>query len=68
MKRRDFFSTAGAALAASALPVRAAGEPLKLKYLLASALYGDMKLAEVLPEVAVVQSIPFEVEELGVAA
>ena len=52
MKRRDFLSTAGAALAASALPVRAAGEPLKLKYLLASALYGDMKLAEVLPEVA----------------
>lgn len=52
MNRRDFLSTAGAAFAASALPVRAAGEPLKLKYLLASALYGDMKLAEVLPEVA----------------
>lgn len=42
---------AGSALA-SVLPARAARPPLCLKYLLSSALYGDMKLEQVLPEVA----------------
>ncbi|MCB1226494.1 MAG: sugar phosphate isomerase/epimerase, partial [Verrucomicrobiales bacterium] len=51
MNRRNFLALTAGSVAASALPARAA-EPLKLKYLLASALYGDMPLAEVLPEVA----------------
>ena len=52
MNRRHFLSTTAAAAASAVLPARAARAPLKLKYLLASAMYGDMKLAKVLPEVA----------------
>lgn len=52
MNRREFLSTAAAAVAGTTLLARAASEPLKLKYLLSSALYGNMKLAEVLQEVA----------------
>ncbi len=48
--RRHFLSLM-AGSAATAIPVRAAAAPLKLKYLLASALYGDMKLEQVVPEV-----------------
>lgn len=50
MKRRHFLETLAASAAA---PVAFAAEktPLKLNYLLSSALYGDMKLAEILPEV-----------------
>jgi len=47
--RRHFLSLAVGT--AAVLPVRAAAAPLKLKYLLSSALYGDMKLEQVLPEV-----------------
>ncbi len=54
MKRRHFLQTLSTAAASSALlpTARAAHAPLKLNYLLASALYGDMKLADVLPEVS----------------
>lgn len=51
--RRQFLQTLAAA-AATALPgvtAAAAAKPFKLQYLLSSALYGDMKLAQVLPEV-----------------
>ncbi len=51
MNRRRFLSTLTATAATAALPARAAAAPLQLKYLLASALYGDMKLAQVVPEV-----------------
>lgn len=50
--RRHFLSFASGAAVAAALPTRAAQAPLKLNYLLSSALYGDMKLEQVLPEVA----------------
>ena len=54
MKRRHFLQTLSTAAASSVLlpTARAAHAPLKLNYLLASALYGDMKLADVLPEVS----------------
>lgn len=50
--RRHFLQTLAATGLASALPLRAATPPLKLKYLLASALYGDMGLDAILPELA----------------
>jgi sugar phosphate isomerase/epimerase len=40
-----------ASLAAAVVPLRAA-EPFRLRYLVASCLYGTMKLAEILPELA----------------
>jgi sugar phosphate isomerase/epimerase len=49
--RRAFLQTLAAASMVPALPGVAAAKPFKLQYLLASALYGDMKLAQVLPEV-----------------
>ncbi len=49
--RRTFLQTLAAASVAPALPGIAAAPPFKLQYLLSSALYGDMKLAQVLPEV-----------------
>lgn len=54
MKRRHFLQSLSAAAGASMIPVssRAAAAPLKLNYLLSSALYGDMKLADILPEVS----------------
>jgi sugar phosphate isomerase/epimerase len=53
MKRRHFHSLFTLASALAALPLRAVpAAPLKLRYLFASALYGDMKLADILPEVA----------------
>jgi sugar phosphate isomerase/epimerase len=48
MNRRTFLQSLAAVAAA---PAFAAPEPFKLQYLLSSALYGDMKLAQVLPEV-----------------
>lgn len=53
--RRDVLTLMAGSAAASMVPLRtsaAASAPLTLNYLLASALYGDMKLAEVLPEVS----------------
>lgn len=52
MNRRHFLSTLVASTAATALPARATAAPLKLQYLLSSAMFGDMKLEQVLPEVA----------------
>jgi sugar phosphate isomerase/epimerase len=49
--RRQFLQTLAAASVAPALPGLAAAKPFKLQYLLSSALFGDMKLAQVLPEV-----------------
>jgi sugar phosphate isomerase/epimerase len=49
--RRTFLKTLAAASSATVLPGIAAAKPFKLQYLLSSALYGDMKLAQVLPEV-----------------
>lgn len=48
MNRRHFIQSL-AALAAA--PAWAAGQPWKLNYMLASAMYGNLPLAEVLPEV-----------------
>ena len=51
--RRHFIQTVAAAAVAGAMPLRAAAAPrLKLNYLLASALYGDMQLETILPEVS----------------
>lgn len=50
--RRHFIQSLAAGALAGALPVRAAKPQLKLKYILASALYGDMELESILPEVA----------------
>ncbi len=52
MNRRHFLQSVVTTACASTLPLRAEKAPLKLNYLLASALYGDMKLEEVLPQVA----------------
>lgn len=48
MNRRHFIQSI-AALAAA--PAWAAGQPWKLNYMLASAMYGNLPLAEILPEV-----------------
>lgn len=51
--RRVFLQSVAVAAAGAALPVRAAAEtPFRLRYLLASALYGNLPLEQVLPEVA----------------
>lgn len=53
MKRRRFLATLPALAAPIPAPAPAAPPaPLRLNYLLSSALYGDMKLEQVLPEVA----------------
>jgi sugar phosphate isomerase/epimerase len=56
MKRRTFLQSLAAASAAPALTAPAnalaASEPFKLRYVLSSALYGEMPLEEILPEVA----------------
>jgi sugar phosphate isomerase/epimerase len=49
MTRRTFLHTLGAAAAGSAL---AAPEPFQLRYVLSSALFGEMPLATILPEVS----------------
>ena len=49
MKRRTFLQTLAAAAAA---PAFAAPEPFKLRYVLSSAMYGEMPLDVILPEVA----------------
>lgn len=55
MKRRTFLQSLAAASAVPALvvpvPAIAASEPFKLRYVLSSALYGEMPLEEILPEV-----------------
>ncbi len=55
MKRRTFLQSLAAASAAPALTAPAsafaASEPFKLRYVLSSALYGEMPLEEILPEV-----------------
>lgn len=50
--RRKFLAQSTAAAAMVAAPVRAAQPPLQLKHLMSSALYGDMKLKDILPEIA----------------
>ncbi len=49
MKRRTFLQTLAAAAAA---PAFAAPEPFRLRYVLSSAMYGEMPLDVILPEVA----------------
>ena len=49
MNRRTFLQTLAAAAAA---PLLAAPEPFRLRYILSSAMYGEMPLADILPEVA----------------
>jgi sugar phosphate isomerase/epimerase len=55
MKRRTVLQSAAAAIAANALTVPgqavAATEPFKLRYILSSAMYGEMPLDVILPEV-----------------
>lgn len=55
MNRRQFLASLAASSATAALPssstAASAAAPLKIQYLLSSAMYGDMKLAQVLPEV-----------------
>src|SRR5882724_7697814 len=51
--RRTFLRTLGAATGAAAgLPALAAAEPFRLRYVLSSALYGELPLETILPEVA----------------
>lgn len=50
--RRRFLETLGIAAAAPLLARTAAPEPFTLRYILASALYGELPLADILPEVA----------------
>ena len=57
MHRRTFLQSLAAVAAAPAL---AAPEPFKLQYLLSSALYGDMKLAQVLPAVKTAGCVGFD--------
>ena len=54
LSRRDFLRAAGLAAAAATAPaLRAqAAEPFRLRYVLSSAMYGYVPLAEILPEVA----------------
>lgn len=49
--RRQFLQTLAAAAAASMTPALAAPEPFRLRYVLSSALYGEMPLETILPEV-----------------
>jgi sugar phosphate isomerase/epimerase len=50
--RRRFLETLGVAAAAPLIARAAPAEPFALRYILASALYGEMPLADILPEVA----------------
>src|SRR4051794_25187785 len=50
MKRRDFLCTLAAASGSLLAGAQAAGGP-PLRYMLASAMYGDLPLAAILPEV-----------------
>lgn len=50
--RRTFLQTLAFASAASVLPTFAAAKPFRLRYLLNSAMYGEMPLDAILPEVA----------------
>jgi sugar phosphate isomerase/epimerase len=52
INRRVFLQSVAVAAAGAALPGQAADAPFQLKYLLASALYGNLPLEQVLPEVA----------------
>jgi sugar phosphate isomerase/epimerase len=53
MNRRDFLKTAPAAALLSSLASGALGaEPFRLRYVLSSAMYGEMPLEVILPEVA----------------
>ncbi len=53
LNRRDMCRILAAGPAAAALAVRsaAAGEPFRLRYCVASCMYGTLKLADILPEV-----------------
>lgn len=51
MKRRRFLHSLAATAATAAAPTLAASSSWKLNYMLASAIYGNLKLAEILPEV-----------------
>ncbi len=50
--RRRFVQTLGLAAATPLLSRAASAEPFALRYVLASALYGELPLADILPEVA----------------
>lgn len=49
--RRDFLKSAAAFAVPSLLSVASAANPLRLKYILSSAMYGEMSLEDILPEV-----------------
>ncbi len=49
--RRTFLQTLAAVAAASMAPALAAPEPFRLRYVLSSAMYGEMPLETILPEV-----------------
>ncbi|MCP4848909.1 MAG: sugar phosphate isomerase/epimerase [Verrucomicrobiaceae bacterium] len=53
MKRRKIMKSLGAGILGSTLatPSRAAGSDFRLRYILSSAMYGEMPLASILPEV-----------------
>ena len=50
--RRKFLTQTASTAILGTLPARAAKPALQLKYLMSSALYGDMKLESILPEIA----------------
>ncbi len=52
IRRGEFLRTLGLAAATPWLARAAAPEPFTLRYILASALYGELPLADILPEVA----------------
>jgi sugar phosphate isomerase/epimerase len=53
LTRRDFLKTVPAAtLASSLIPAAGAADPFRLRYILSSAMYGEMPLEVILPEVA----------------
>ncbi|MDF1753477.1 MAG: TIM barrel protein [Verrucomicrobiales bacterium] len=64
MNRRDCLKSIAAAGTASSIPQilqAAEGEKFKIDYVLATALYGDMKLSEILPEVEHTGSIGIDI-------
>jgi sugar phosphate isomerase/epimerase len=50
--RRTFLRTLGGATCAAAVAARAESPPIRLRYVLSSALYGEMPLETILPEVS----------------
>src|SRR5690606_11437568 len=50
--RRQFLQTIAAAATLPTLAAAAKREPFRLRYILSSAMYGEMALADILPEVA----------------